>query len=97
MVVLMSFFLAIVFLTLFVILRALDGFGNIRLRANDGWIEFLNVVKYPPSMTFTLLTMGVNLLLLGLFSWTGKLKVALFQPLAVFGRTPLFFYLSQTV
>jgi len=55
-------------LVLFAILRSADGFGNIRPRAGDTWIDFMNVVKYPPSLTFTCLTMGVNLIVLWGFS-----------------------------
>jgi len=60
--------LGIVFLLSFVILREADGFGNIRPRTGDDWIAYLDVVKYPPGMTFTLLTMGLNLVLLWLVS-----------------------------
>ena len=67
----MAMLLGVIFLAGFSLLRALDGFGNIRPRAGDTWIDFLNIVKYPPSMTFTLLTMGVNLILLGAFSTLG--------------------------
>ncbi len=83
------------FLLAFVVLRALDGFGNIRPRQTDGWIAFLNVVKYPPSITFGLLTMGVNLIILGLFAQVGEKWQRFLQPLAVFGRTPLFFYVTH--
>lgn len=79
-------------LVAFVILRNLDGFGNIRPRSGDSWIDRLNVVKYPPSMTFTLLTMGFNLLILWLFSRTQAVGGWLLERLAVFGRAPLFFY-----
>jgi len=87
--------LGAVFILAFAALRTLDGFGNIRPRDGDTWIDFLNVVKYPPSITFTLLTMGVNLTMLGLLARaSGKLRQFL-QPLVVFGRTPLFFYLTH--
>jgi len=76
----------------FVVVRYLNGFGNVRPRVGDGWIAFLNVVKYPPSIAFSLLTMGVNLLLLGLFGLASARVQRLLQPLAVFGRAPLFFY-----
>jgi uncharacterized membrane protein len=56
--------LGIVLLVLFIIIRSADGFGNIRPREGDTWIDFLNVVKYPPSLAFTFLTMGVNLVVL---------------------------------
>ena len=72
----------------FVILRGLGGFGNFH-PAPAGWIGFLNVTKYPPSLTFVLLTLGVNALLLGLYSRWGGQGLAW---LAVFGRTPFFFY-----
>jgi len=83
------------FILAFLVLRALDGLGNIRPRAGNTWIDFLNVVKYPPSITFTLLTMGVNLILMGLFARAGEELQRFFQPLAVFGRVPLFFYLTH--
>ena len=76
----------------FVVVRYLNGFGNVRPRVGDGWISFLNVVKYPPSIAFSLLTMGANLLLLGLFGLASPRLQRLLQPLAVFGRAPLFFY-----
>jgi uncharacterized membrane protein len=85
---------AILMLT-FLVLRALDGFGNLQPRAGDTWIDFLNVVKYPPSISFTLLTMGLNLAILGLLARAGeRLRVAL-RPLSVVGRVPLFFYLGH--
>jgi uncharacterized membrane protein len=81
-----------VLLPAFAVIRLLDGFGNIRPRAGDTWIDFLNVVKYPPSMAFTLMTTGVNLVLLGLFARAGGPAQRALRPLAVFGRSPLFFY-----
>ena len=80
------------FLLGFVLLRTLDGFGNLRPRLGDTWMDFLTVVKYPPSITFTLLTMGVNLILLWVFSRVGENVRKIFQPLVVFGQAPLFFY-----
>lgn len=85
-------FIGVGSLLLFYLLRVFNGFGNIRPRPGDDWIGYLNVVKYPPAATFTLLTMGINLILLGLFSrMTGEARRFLY-PLAVFGRVPLFFY-----
>lgn len=84
--------LGIVFLLSFVFLRAADGFGNIRPRMGDDWIAFLNVVKYPPSMTFTFLTMGLNLVLLWLISKVELRFHGWMEPIAVFGRAPLFSY-----
>jgi uncharacterized membrane protein len=77
----------------FFALRALDGFGNVRPRAADTWIDFLNVVKYPPSISFGMLTMGLNMTILGLLARARRQLKGLLRPLAVFGRVPLFFYL----
>ncbi len=83
------------FVMAFVALRALNAFGNLRPRAGDTWIDWLNVVKYPPSITFTLLTTGVNLTLLGLLGRVGERALRWLHPLVVFGRVPLFFYLTH--
>jgi uncharacterized membrane protein len=88
-----SYWLGCVFLLVFVLMRYLNGFGNIRPMEGDSWIDFFNVVKYPPAMTFTLLTMGINLLLIGVFSKAGSKAQRYLQPLVVFGKAPLFFYL----
>ena len=87
-----AFLLGGAFLLTFVLLRAIDGFGNIRPRMGNTWIDFLNVVKYPPSLTFTLLTLGVNLVLLSVFARIGEKLQPVLNVLAVFGRAPLFFY-----
>src|SRR5262249_15687745 len=56
------------FLVLFLLVRLLNGFGNIHPVEGSSWIDFLNVTKYPPSLIFILLTLGVDLLLLSLFA-----------------------------
>jgi len=80
------------FLVLFLVLRSLDGFGNIRPRPGSGWMDFLNPVKYPPSMTFTLLTTGVNLILLSALGWLSQRKAPWLNVFTAFGRAPLFVY-----
>jgi uncharacterized membrane protein len=79
----------------FLILRGLDGFGNIRPRPGDGWIDWLNVVKYPPSIGFSFLTMGVNLLLLSGFDRLARSRPAWTRPLVWLGQAPLFFYVAH--
>ena len=79
-------------LVVFVVVRIGDGFGNVRPRMGDTWIDWLNPVKYPPSMAFTALTCGVNLILLWAFSRAGQRMQRLRAPLATFGRAPLLFY-----
>lgn len=87
--------LGLSFLAGFFILRQLDGFGNIRPMEGSTPIDFFNPVKYPPSMTFTLLTMGFNLLFLSWFSRLSEKARRLLRPLEIFGQAPLFFYLAH--
>jgi hypothetical protein len=79
----------------FVVVRGLDGFGNIRPRPGDGWIDWLNVVKYPPSISFTFMTMGVNLIFLSLFDRLARPRSGWLQPLVWLGQAPLFFYITH--
>ena len=90
-----ALWLGIVFLVFFIVLRAIDGFGNIRPRLGDSWIDFLNPVKYPPSLSFTLMTMGFNLIVLWAFSLVKERAQAFLAPLAIVGRVPLFFYIAH--
>lgn len=75
-----------------VALRLHGGWGNIRLPRDGGWIEFLNNVKYPPSLVFWTISLGVGLLLLSLLP---KKLLSDRSPLLVFGQTPLFFYFAH--
>jgi uncharacterized membrane protein len=76
-------------------LRALGGFGNIRIPRDTSWIEFLNLIKYPPALVFTLLTLGVNVLVLALFDRVRERAGRLGQWLQVFGQAPMAFYLAH--
>ncbi len=79
----------------FIVLRAANGYGDTPWQNSGQFLTtamaFLNVTKYPPSLLFLLLTLGVGALLLAAFESTriaGKLA-----PLATFGAAPMFFYL----
>ena len=54
-------------------------------------ISFFNVLKYPPSLDYLLITLGPALTLLGLFDGA-KAQQGLSRILLVFGRVPLFYY-----
>jgi len=82
-------------LLLFVAVRLSGGFGNIRPIEGTGWVAFLNVVKYPPSIVFLLLTLGVDLLIFGLLARAGDAIMGWGRPLLVFGQNPLFFYIAH--
>ncbi len=90
-----SLWLGMALLVVFVPLRYLNGFGNIRTRQGNDLVSFLNVVKYPPSATFLLLTLGVNLLLLAMLASVSAKHAGWLRPLLVFGRVPLFFYVTH--
>ncbi len=89
------FWLGVIFLLAFFVIRRGNGFGNIRPKAGESWIDFFNVVKYPPSMTFSLLTMGANLLLLAGINAVPESASRILKPWVVFGRVPLFFYVTH--
>ncbi|WP_018903229.1 DUF1624 domain-containing protein [Variovorax paradoxus] len=79
----------------FVLLRLLDVYGDKPWTAGDtalaSWMGFLNITKYPPSLLFVALTLGVGLLLL-LRAFERRQGAAWLAPLAVFGAAPMFFY-----
>ncbi len=83
------------FLLLFLVVRFGGGFGNIHPAEGSGWIAFLNVTKYPPSLAFVLLALGIDLLLLAFFSRVVLVAKRWIQPLLVFGQTALFFYIAH--
>lgn len=78
-----------------VLLRAGGGFGNVRAPRDASWIEFLNVLKYPPSLVFTLWMVGTNLLLLSGIQRAGVWSSAAGRWLETLGRAPLAFYVAH--
>jgi uncharacterized membrane protein len=52
-------------------------------------LSFLRCAKYPPSLDFLLMTLGPAFLLL---AWFDRLTLAKNNPLLVFGRVPLFYF-----
>ena len=84
-------------LGLFVLFRAWNGYGNMLLLREDfSLVQWLYVNKYPPSLTFALLELGLMALILsGFFRYQRSLKspVRNRNPLLVFGQTAFFFYL----
>jgi uncharacterized membrane protein len=84
----------VLFLVLFVGLRLPGGFGNITPPA-PGWIGFFNMVKYPPSLTFLLLTLGVGFLLLTAIERGRAGEMSVSQPLRIFGAVPFFFFVAH--
>ncbi|AMS21612.1 hypothetical protein AYK59_16300 [Pseudomonas synxantha] len=79
----------------FVLLRMLNGYGDKPWQAYDSGVQtlmsFFNITKYPPSLLFLALTLGIGLLVLLAFERAGHKRWI--GVLAVFGAAPMFFYL----
>jgi len=97
--------------TLFVVIRALDRYGEPLQWARQKNVvftvlSFLNTTKYPPSLLFLLMTLGPGILALALFESRRRpadteepasrtLLGRIRSVFVTFGRVPLFFYLLQ--
>jgi len=82
---------------LFVLLRAGNLYGDPapwspQPSALFSFLSFLNVTKYPPSLLYTLMTLGPALVGLALAERAGG---RLARALVTFGRVPLFFYMAH--
>ena len=79
----------------FVALRLLNGYGEAQWVGYDNvthtLMSFFNITKYPPSLLFLALTLGIGLLLLLAFERLQQQQWI--NTLAVFGAAPMFFYL----
>lgn len=84
----------VISLIVFLIVRGFNHYGNMWLYRYDYSIpQWLHVSKYPPSLSFAALELGLMFLILAfLFAWYRNRKPSPAHPLQVFGRTPLFFY-----
>ncbi len=82
-------------LVLFVVIRFTNYYGDPSLwsvQKNHLYtlLSFVNTSKYPPSLLFTLMTLGIMFLLL---SFTEGVRNKVTGILSVFGKVPFFYYL----
>lgn len=81
----------------FVMLRAINLYGDPvpwsrQASVTYTVLSFLNCTKYPPSLAFLLMTLGPMLLVLARFDrWPVKAT----NPLVIFGRVPLFYFIAH--
>ncbi|EJF90334.1 DUF1624 domain-containing protein [Bartonella tamiae] len=84
----------IVTIFIFLSLRFLNAYGEKPWHEGDTLLQtsmsFFNITKYPPSLLFLLLTLGIGCILIALFEKFQNTK--LIGWLAVFGSVPMFFY-----
>jgi uncharacterized membrane protein len=82
-------------LILFAVLRGVDGYGNMRLfRDSLAPLQWLHVSKYPPSITYDALELGIMAMLLAaLFHLAARRPARPNSLFMVLGQTPMFFYL----
>ncbi len=78
----------------FLVIRAINVYGDPQpwSREIPGMtvLSFLRCTKYPPSLDFLLMTLGPALMLM---SWFDRLTFSKTNPLLVYGRVPLFYFL----
>jgi uncharacterized membrane protein len=82
-------------LAVFAVVRGLNGYGNMfLLRADDSWQQWLHVSKYPPSLTYASLELGLMAVVLALMlKLEPVLGVRENGLLLVLGQTAMFYYL----
>ena len=78
----------------FVLLRGLNRYGDpapwsVQPSPTFTLLSFLNTTKYPPSLSFLLMTLGPSFLAL---AWFERWRVLAARPLVVFGQVPLFYF-----
>jgi uncharacterized membrane protein len=83
-----------VFFLVFFILRSYNHYGDpvhwgMQRTQLFSWLSFINLTKYPPSLDYISLTVGVAMIMLGLLD---RVSNKSFEFVKVFGRVPFFFY-----
>jgi uncharacterized membrane protein len=79
----------------FLVIRWLNVYGDPRPWSEQSQpiltlLSFLNTAKYPASLSFLLMTLGPAILFL---AWADRIRVGERNPLLVFGRVPLFYFI----
>ncbi|MCK5277949.1 MAG: DUF1624 domain-containing protein [Cyclobacteriaceae bacterium] len=88
------FVLGLIISLLFFVIRGFNIYGDphpwtVQSMPGMTAVSFFNVNKYPPSLSYLLMTLGPSIMLLAVFE---RIKGWLSSFLVVFGRVPMFFY-----
>jgi uncharacterized membrane protein len=89
-----TLWIGLALIAVFLALRAMNRYGDpapwsAQKSAVFTIMSFLNCTKYPASLDFLLMTMGPALIAL---AWLERHSLSVRNPLMVFGRTPLFYF-----
>jgi uncharacterized membrane protein len=89
------FLLGSLALIAFVLIRYVNGYGNMELYRDDfSWQQWLHVSKYPPSASFIFLELGLmSIILAGMIKLEPLIGTRPNGVLLVFGQTSMMFYL----
>ena len=81
----------------FILIRNFDGYGNMFMTLEGNTlVQWLHVSKYPPSLAYTTLELGIMAIILALLMHLESIvDVCKNGPVLVFGQTALFFYLAH--
>jgi uncharacterized membrane protein len=82
-------------IALFVLLRAVNIYGDgfhwsVQKNRLYTLLSFINTTKYPPSLLFTLMTLGISITLLSLLN---NIQNKTTDVISVYGKVPLFYWL----
>jgi uncharacterized membrane protein len=86
-------------LLLFVIVRFINIYGDsvpwsVQKNSVYTFLSFMNVTKYPPSLLFCLITLGIMFLMLALAE---QAKGWFIKIASVYGKVPLFYFLAHFI
>jgi len=81
----------------FMLIRSADGYGNMFMPLqDDSMVQWLLVSKYPPSLAYVMLELGLMAIsLAALMRLETLIDVRHNNPVLVYGQTALFFYLAH--
>ncbi|HBV20994.1 MAG TPA: hypothetical protein DEF07_04655 [Nitrosomonas sp.] len=84
-------------LVTFILIRGLNDYGNMfMMLEGNSIVQWLHVSKYPPSLSYALLELGLMAIIFAVLMWLEPIVgVSRNGPVLVFGQTALFFYLAH--
>jgi uncharacterized membrane protein len=87
--------LGIASIVLFGVIRAINGYGNPKHWSTyetglQTFFSFMDPLKYPPSLSYLLMTLGPTLILMGALE---NIKGKAVDMIAVYGKVPFFYYI----